>query len=48
MNIMFLFYSNLVVWAGVAGYILLLARKQAELDRRLEQLELMKGERNHV
>jgi CcmD family protein len=47
MSINFLFYANVVVWAGVALYILLLARNQAALARRLEQLELADNGRNH-
>jgi CcmD family protein len=47
MSINFLFYANIAVWLGVAGYVLYLANKQAALARRLEQLELAEDGRHH-
>ena len=35
----FLFWGYLVVWAGLAAYFLLLARRLADVGRRLEALE---------
>jgi CcmD family protein len=40
MNVDFLFYANIAVWAGVAAYLLILSRAQAALLRRVEQLEI--------
>jgi CcmD family protein len=47
MSINFLFYANIVVWLGVASYVLFLAKRQAALSRRLEQLELAEDGRHH-
>jgi CcmD family protein len=47
MSINYLFYANIVVWLGVASYVLILSRKQSALDRRLEQLELAEGGGDH-
>jgi CcmD family protein len=40
MNVEYLFYANIAVWAGVAAYLLILARGQGALLRRVEQLEI--------
>ena len=35
----YLFFGNLVVWLGVAGYVAFLAAKSARLEQRLNQME---------
>jgi len=35
----YLFWGYLVVWAGLAAYLLFLGRKLSDLARRLDRLE---------
>jgi CcmD family protein len=42
----YLFIANGAVWLGVAGYLVFLATRSAELERRVCQLELLGGD-NH-
>jgi len=39
----YLFIANVCVWAGVGSYVLFLARRQAGLERRVRQLEILDG-----
>ncbi|HDQ41806.1 MAG TPA: CcmD family protein [Desulfonatronum sp.] len=40
----YLFAANAAAWAGLAGYLFFLARKQAWLEQRLRHLEAMEHE----
>lgn len=37
--IFYLFLANIVIWLGLGFYIIFIARQQAQLKRRLENLE---------
>lgn len=39
----YLLIANICVWAGVGGYVLFLAGRQAALERRVRQLEILDG-----
>ena len=41
----YLLIANVCIWAGVGGYVLLLARQHAVLERRVRQLEILDGEK---
>jgi len=40
----YLLVANLCVWVAVGGYVLLLARQQNMLQRRVRQLEILDGD----
>ncbi|MFP4071137.1 MAG: CcmD family protein [Desulfovibrionales bacterium] len=44
MNLTFLLWGNILVWAGIGGYVLFLARKQSSISKRLEQMEISRDE----
>jgi CcmD family protein len=35
----FLFWGDVIVWAGMAAYVAVLVRKMARVERRLESIE---------
>lgn len=35
----FLFWGDLIVWAGLAAYVVILVRKMAAVGKRLEAVE---------
>ena len=37
----YLFIANVIVWLGMAGYLVFLAGRSKALDRRVNQLELL-------
>lgn len=37
----YLFMANAAVWVGVAGYLVFLAGKSANLEKRVRQIELL-------
>jgi CcmD family protein len=39
----YLLIANICVWVGVGGYLLFLAGRQAALERRVRQLEILDG-----
>ncbi len=38
----FLLAANVIIWAGVAGYVAFLALRQSRLETRLKHLELLR------
>lgn len=38
----YLLWANVVVWLGIAGYLVFLGAKSAQLSQRLNQLELLR------
>jgi CcmD family protein len=45
-NIGYLLAANVIVWAGVCGYLGILSLQQKRLKQRLTQLELIRDEHN--
>ncbi len=43
--ITYLFIANVIVWLGLAGYVVFLTGRSKALDRRIRQLEML-GEDN--
>lgn len=41
MNVEWVMYAGIVIWVGIAGYLFHLSRKQADISRRVRQMELM-------
>ena len=41
----YLFLANAAVWVGVAGYLVFLASKASNLEKRVQQIELL-GDNN--
>ena len=41
----YLLIANVCIWVGVGGYVLVLARQHAVLERRVRQLEILDGEK---
>jgi len=39
----FLFWGDVIVWAGMAVYVLVLLRKMASVERRLASIEAQRG-----
>ena len=39
----YLFIANICVWAGVGSYVFFLTDRQAALERRVRQLEILDG-----
>lgn len=39
----YIFLANCAVWLGVTGYLVFLATRSAELEKRVRQLELLGG-----
>ncbi|KAB1443265.1 CcmD family protein [Pseudodesulfovibrio senegalensis] len=37
----YLFTANIIVWTGIAGYVVFLASRSATLEKRVRQLELL-------
>ena len=42
-----LLYANVAVWLGIGGYLFFIARTQKNLERRLQQVELLGSESHH-
>lgn len=36
-----LFTANIIVWVGIAGYVVFLATRSSTLEKRVRQLELL-------
>lgn len=41
----YLLIANVCVWIGVGGYLVLLARQHASLERRVRQMEILDGDK---
>lgn len=41
----YLLIANVCVWVGVGGYLLFLAVQHSALERRVQQLEMLDGDK---
>ena len=46
-NVQYLFAANAAFWAGLAGYIFFLARRQTWLEQRMQHLEAVGNEHDN-
>lgn len=42
-NTGYLLAANVVVWLGIAGYLVFLAGRQKALEKRLQRMEVLDG-----